>query len=145
MSLARLTFWEFFEERLAMKTRKEKHVMTSKDRILQMGEFDNVFPEDDPDTCKLYSAALSLPSFVPVALTIFYRYSGSSPIMLSLLAKCSDTSKWTQMLKRHSGPLIRTDAYHNNWGAGIGKGRSFFTQGTCHTVSYTHLTLPTKA
>ena len=45
---------------------------------------------------------------------------------------------WTQTLRKRSEggeAIIRTDAYHNNWGKGDNRGREFFTKGTCFKLA----------
>ena len=140
MFLAKLSFWAFVDERLAMLSRKRRKedVLTS-DTILQCGVFANIFGEDDPDTQRAARLSASLGDVrQQVMFDVFFRYSGSHVDSLTQCVHAGGPATWSRTLQqRHSKGcgIIRTDAYHNMWGTGIGRGVRFFTDGYCASLA----------
>merc|ERR1740116_1379 len=86
-----LSFWRVAEERLAMLRDQGMSVCTS-DPILKIGNFDNIFLEDDPDTKRLKWYQSRVACAQPRSLfaerqqlSIFFRYGGSSVLTIRVL------------------------------------------------------------
>ena len=115
--------WAFVDERLAMITRKrDGTVPLTRDHLLKTGVFGNIFPEDDPDTNTAERLSRRLPALGDkIEFDVFFRYSGSHVDSARAMTATGSSGTWTQTLRKRSEggeAIIRTDAYHNNWGNG---------------------------
>ena len=93
--------------------------------------------EIDPDTQKLHESIHGKSLCVKIMLVVYYRFCGSRVETLEFLAGVPDVSMWVSRLKSRPDetPIIRTDAYHANWGKGANSGRMFFLGGVCHKLA----------
>ena len=68
---------------------------------------------------------------------VYYRYCGSRVETLKILAAAVSPGHWVKVLNAlpEGTPIIRTDAYHANWGTGEGRGKAFFLEGMCHKLA----------
>ena len=73
-----------------------------------------------------------------IMLIVYYRYCGSHVETLKALAAAVSPDHWVKVLNAlpNGAPIIRTDAYHANWGTGVGRGRAFFLEGICHKLAH---------
>merc|ERR1740116_375260 len=106
-----LSFWRVAEERLAMLRDQGMSACTS-DPILKIGNFDNIFVEDDPDTERFKWYQSRVARAQPGSLvaerqqfSIFFRYCGSSVPTAKVLSKFADASLWTAACKGVTGAL----------------------------------------
>ena len=140
MTLPHLSFWGFVDERLAIANRKKRgRWPLTQDPILQCGVFANIFGEDDPDTQRAHDLSRGLSSLrQQVHFDILFRYSGSHVQAAAECVAAGPCNTWTRILRNRSDrgeSIIRTDAYHNMWGKGLGRGLEFFTNGSCEALA----------